>query len=419
MSAPATVSAEPATPFARLAQVFVPFALGYFFSFLLRNINAVVFPELIGAFDLGADALGMLTSAYFFAFAAFQIPLGVLLDRYGPRRVNASLLLVAAAGSLLFALAPNFALLVVGRAMMGIGFCGCLMSSMMAFVLWFPRSSTATLSGWMLAVGALGALIATAPVEIALRAIEWRTVFALLAACVLAAALLIFVRVPEKASAPHRGSLSEALAGFARIARDRQFWRIGLLAACTQAGALALLGLWAGPWLRDIAALDRAAIAAHLLAAAAAFGVGGVVFGTAADRLALRGIAAHSTYLAGCAAPTALLVPLALGVPRQPMLTWSAFMLCAAAGTLAYPVLASRYPIAMTGRVLTAVNVLTMACAFAFQSGMGMVISLWPQQDGEYARGAYAAAFGIMLCMQFAALVWAVAGARSDPGAAR
>ena len=87
------------SPPARLALVFMPFAAGYYFSFMLRNINAVVFPELVAAFALGADALGILTGAYFLAFAAFQLPLGLLLDRFGPRRVNASLLLIAACGT--------------------------------------------------------------------------------------------------------------------------------------------------------------------------------------------------------------------------------------------------------------------------------------------------------------------------------
>lgn len=418
MPAPST-SAESATLLERLAQIFVPFAAGYFFSFMLRNINAVVFPELVAAFDLGPDALGTLTSAYFFAFGAFQIPLGLLLDRYGPRRVNAGLLLVAAAGSVLFALAPNFAALLIARAMMGVGFCGCLMSSMMAFVLWFPRSSMATLSGWMLAVGAAGALVSTAPVELALRVIDWRTLFASLSGLIVAAALLIYWRVPEKAPASTHTSLRDAFIGLAAIARDPRFWRIGLVAAFTQAGALALLGLWAGPWLRDITGLERAAVAVHLLAAALAFGVGGILFGTLADRLAGHGIKPHSTYLVGCAATTALLAPLAAGATWQPMLLWSLFMLCAAAGTLAYPLLTSCYPVAMTGRVLAAVNVLTIACAFAFQSGVGAVIGIWPPRDGRYDAAGYAAAFGLIFALQLAALLWAAAAWRTTDTAPR
>jgi hypothetical protein len=101
------------------------------------------------------------------------------------------------------------------------------------------------------------------------------------------------------------------------------------------------------------------------------------------------------------------------------MLLWSLFMLCAAAGTLAYPVLTSVYPVAMTGRVLTAVNVLTMGCAFVFQSGIGTVISLWPQRDGRYDPAGYAAAIGLIFCLQLAALLWAGAASRATDPALR
>ena len=84
-------------------RVFLPFAAGYYLSYLLRTVNAVIAPELTRELALSAADLGLLTSAYLLAFAAFQIPLGLLLDRHGPRRVEAGLLLVAAAGTLLFA----------------------------------------------------------------------------------------------------------------------------------------------------------------------------------------------------------------------------------------------------------------------------------------------------------------------------
>ena len=74
-----------------LAAVFLPFAAGYYVSFLFRNVNSVVFPELTQAFDLSPGTLGLLTSVYFLTFAGAQIPLGVLIDRYGPRRVNATM----------------------------------------------------------------------------------------------------------------------------------------------------------------------------------------------------------------------------------------------------------------------------------------------------------------------------------------
>src|SRR5712664_3763854 len=107
--------------------VFCPFAAGYFLSFFFRNVNAIISKDLAGEFALAPSDLGFLTSMYLLAFAAFQLPLGVLLDRYGPRRVVAALFCVAAAGALTFALARDFAMLSVGRALIGLGVSGGLM----------------------------------------------------------------------------------------------------------------------------------------------------------------------------------------------------------------------------------------------------------------------------------------------------
>src|SRR2546429_3403098 len=145
--------------------VFCPFAVGYFLSFFFRNVNAVISKDLAVEFSLTSADLGLLTSMYLLAFAAFQLPLGVLLDRYGPRRVVAMLLCSAAAGALVFALARDFAMLSAGRALIGLGVSGGLMGAIKAFTLWFPLSRLATLNGLYLAAGGLGGLSATAPAE--------------------------------------------------------------------------------------------------------------------------------------------------------------------------------------------------------------------------------------------------------------
>ncbi len=86
-----------------LARVFVPFACGYFLSYLYRVINAVIAPDLVAELRLDAAELGFLTSTYFLTFALFQLPLGMLLDRFGPRRTEAALLMFAALGAFVFA----------------------------------------------------------------------------------------------------------------------------------------------------------------------------------------------------------------------------------------------------------------------------------------------------------------------------
>ena len=106
-------------------RLFLPFAGGYFLSYLYRTVNAVVGPVLSNELSLGAADLGLLTSAYFIAFGSTQLPLGILLDRYGPRRVEAALLLIAAAGAAVFAASHNIGTLVIGRGMIGLGVSAC------------------------------------------------------------------------------------------------------------------------------------------------------------------------------------------------------------------------------------------------------------------------------------------------------
>src|SRR5512147_3135029 len=116
-------------PWAIVLRALLPFALGYFMSYLFRAVNQVIAPDLIAEFDLSPGELGRLTSAYLLGFVLFQLPLGILLDRFGPRSVQAGLLSVSAAGATLFALASDPWSLTLARGILGLGLCGCLMSA--------------------------------------------------------------------------------------------------------------------------------------------------------------------------------------------------------------------------------------------------------------------------------------------------
>src|SRR5262249_50536195 len=148
---------------------------------LFRTINALISGELVSDFALGAADLGLLTAVYFLSISAFQIPIGVMLDRYGPRLVQSALLLIAAAGAALFAQSDRFASLVLARARTGLGVAAALTAGLKALVLWFPAERVATFNGYMLMFGALGAITATAPADLLVADIGWRGLFQLLA----------------------------------------------------------------------------------------------------------------------------------------------------------------------------------------------------------------------------------------------
>src|SRR5262245_57834599 len=142
-------------------------------------VNAVLAPTLAEEFGLSAGGLGLLSSMYFFSFALCQLPLGLAFDRFGPRKVNAALLLVAAAGGAWFAHAETAAAAIAARAVIGVGVSACLMASLTAFVLWYPADRLSTMNAIAFSAGAVGAMTTTVPLELLLRVWGWREAFML------------------------------------------------------------------------------------------------------------------------------------------------------------------------------------------------------------------------------------------------
>jgi MFS family permease len=393
MTAPAAAPAAP-IPARLVGLVFVPFATGYFLSYFFRNVTAVIGKDLAREFALGAADLGLLTSAYFVAFGLFQLPLGVLLDRYGPRRVVAALLCVTAAGAALFGLAEGFAALALARALIGLGVSACLMGSLKAFTLWFPLTRLATISGWYIFCGASGGLAATAPVEAALGVIGWRTMFYGLAAASLASAALVALAVTEKPLPGAGASWGEQFRGVGRILALPLFWRIALPFVVTHGTYQALQGLWLGPWLTDVGGLGRESAARLLFVTAGAY------------RLAARGIARLTIYKIGMAASLAAFVCIALdlALPRAVVLGLYGFTVIS--GAIVFALITPTLPPEMSGRAVTAVNFAQFNVSFAAQWAIGAVLLGYPAADGRYAPEGYAMALVGLAVLQLAALAW-------------
>jgi predicted MFS family arabinose efflux permease len=390
-------------------RVTLPFLAGYFVSYVYRSVNAIIGPEIARELGLSAAGLGLLSGIYFFTFALFQLPLGVLLDRYGPRRVNAALLLVAAAGGAWFALGQTAAELTAARAIIGLGVSGCLMAAFSAFALWYPPDRIATMNGVAFASGMLGALVATVPLEMLLRVLHWREVFGGIVALTIAVSLLIFLAVPERAA--HRGeSLTEQWRGFARLARDPGFWRVALCIGASQLVAVSLATLWVATWLRDVAGYSQAQVARALLLFSLAMLAGYIGFGRTADLLARRGRSTLPLLAGGVAVASLSLALIALGVRTGALALWSVFFGCATAVVLSYSLFSRRYPKEMAGRVNTALNTFVFVGMFSGQWAVGLILNLWPPTATGYASEAYAWALGALWLTQFAGLVWLWSG---------
>jgi len=393
-------------------RVFLPFAAGYYVSYAFRSMNALLGPHIAAEFDLGAADLGLLTSVYFLSFALFQIPAGILLDRYGPRRVDAALLLVAALGALVFALAPSFPLLILGRALIGLGVCVCLMASFQAFTLWYPIERLATINSRAFAVGVLGVMSVTVPLELALRVADWRTIALLSAAAPLFAAAALFLAAPERERPPARDSPGAALAGVRQLIADPGFRRIVAMLGTTQCAAVSVVTLWIATWLRDVAGYDRVAVGRALFAVSLAMIAGYLFFGRLADARARRGASTVTLAAGAVAVAVCCLTLLALGVKTGALLLWAGFIFASSGATLLYSTLLRRFPKEMAGRVSTTVNTFAFGVMFLGQWGVGLVLNLWPQSESGYAPQAYGWGLGMLAALQFAGLAWLWAGRR-------
>ncbi|MCP1968207.1 MFS transporter [Bradyrhizobium elkanii] len=385
----------------RIACVFLPFAAGYYLSYLFRMINALIASHLSSDTGLGNADLGLLTSVYFLVFAAAQIPVGILLDRFGPRRVQSALLLVAAAGAALFAVSTGFLLLLIARAMIGLGVAAALTAGLKSIVLWFPRERVALLNGYMVMLGSLGAVTATAPVEHLLAWMGWRQLFEILAAATAATAILIYVVVPERGTIP-----SATRATLSSVFRDWRFWRIAPLSATCVGSSWSLQGLWASPWLTDVEGLDRPSLVRLLFIMAIVLSGGAWLFGMAVYQIKRRGIGTEAILAMVAMLFIAAELALVLRAPLPSILPWSIVAIVGTATVVSFAVIADYFPPELAGRANGALNVLHFGWAFLAQYATGLILEQLSASDGHRTVQAYQVAFGVNVALQIGALVW-------------
>jgi predicted MFS family arabinose efflux permease len=339
------------------------------------------------------------------------LPLGLLLDRFGPRRVQTALLLVSAVGAALFALAPDPWSLTIARGILGLGLCGCLMSAFKANAIWLPMSRVALGNSTTVAIGALGVVTATQPADWLAQLIGWRPMFDLLAAATVGVALLIFFCVPKNEhghgeTRPREG-LAAQLRVIGHVARDPVFWRIAPMVAIMSGAFIAIQTLWAGRWLSDVAGLDRASVAHVLLVMALGFVIGSLTTGWIADRAQRHGLTIE--LVVGCSflvfATSQVLV--IVHAPVSPILPWFLFGFAGQAGNLGYATLAAHFGIGAAGRAQSTANLLLFATAWALQWGIGTVLDQFRgTSEGAVDPAGYHWAFGLVLALQILAVLW-------------
>ena len=380
----------------------------YMVSQFVRNSIGILGPDLAREFDLDAGALSLLSSIFFLSFALVQIPLGIAIDVYGPKLALIITGCVMIFGIGLFALAPNYHVLLVARVIMGLGCSSFLMAPLAIYSQRFGRRHFASLTGVQISGGNLGTLIATAPLAAAMANIGWRNSFLALDVFALCVLVLVMIFVKERSTqgpdlgnakpAQQRESLAMLLRGVVAATRVPQFWGVFAMQASCYSAFAAVLGLWGGPWLAQVYGLALEERGALLFSLSLSQMVGLFTWGFA-DRL----FVSYRTpaILGSLMAMVLLLIAAASPVPQA--LLW-VFLVAYGFVLGITPLLTahgrSLFPPELLGRGLTLLNIGSMGGVFAQQALTGFVIGLYEPSLTDsvriYPPEAYRAVFALI-----------------------
>lgn len=390
-------------PTALWLRIVPAYAMGYFLSYGLRSINAVIAPELAMELNITASGLGLLTSAYFLGFGLFQLPLGMLLDHFGPRRVESVLLLVGAVGCLIFAAGDALYTLAVGRALIGLGVSACLMASFKAFSQWFPIERMPSLTATIMVAGGLGALTVSTPVEMALPFLGWRGVFVGMALLLFISAGFLFM-VEDKVPDARASSVGELWRSLRLVYGNRVFWRYAPQSGLTVGGFMALQGLWAVPWLMTVSQMSRSGAAAVLFSMALAM-LAGFFFVAICSGWLLR-IGVGPLFLLRAGMGIFVVAQFSIVADVLPVSwVWPVLGFAFSLSNIAYPLLTAAFPVDLAGRVNTALNLVTFVGAFILQWGIGTLVDLLGRFDLTPAE-SFRGTMGGLLVLQILAYLW-------------
>ena len=385
-------------------------ATAYVASHFFRASNVTIGLDLMRDLAIGPEALGALTGAFFFGFAAMQIPCGFFFDRFGPRLAIVGMLVVATIGGIIFTLAPSWPILLTGRALMGAGFGVMLIGSMVVISRWFPPDRFSTLTAMVLSIGLLGNLAATTPLAWASEAVGWRSVFgaAVLFTALAAIAVWLVVRDappghPFLARTPE--SLRQMSQGLVEVLSNPRLRPILALNFCNYACTFTVQGLWGGPFLREVYGLSPIEAGNVLLAAVIAYQAGMLAFGPL-DRLldTRKWIAIGGTLMV-----ISILAILALAsrppswVPIGAIIVIGFF---SASSTMVMTHGRGIFPDRLIGRGMATINTSVMLGVACMQTLSGIIVGAFePLADGARSETAYRALFGVLTVVLIVAVV--------------
>ena len=254
---------------------------GYTVSQFLRTSIGVLSPNMMNDFNINPNDMGLLGGIFFLSFAIFQIPAGILIDRFGPRKVMSSVIIFAVLGSIIFALSNSFYSLLIGRIFMGLGCSICLMRSLVLITRWRDTNQFSKLAGIILAVGGIGGLLATTPLSYFSELYGWRLSFWLAAVVTFFVMLLYYFVLEDRDKGLFINKKNKLISpkNLFFVLKERNFKFMIPMSLMSYSSLVVILGLWGAPYLKDIHGLDSIERGKILMLMAISWNIGSFVFG--------------------------------------------------------------------------------------------------------------------------------------------
>lgn len=357
--------------------VFFVFAFGYFLSCLLRAITATLSPVLTLEFELMAADLGLLAGGYFLGFASMQIPLGYLLDKFGPKKIVSSFLLIAFIGTVSFALAQNFSGLLVSRILIGVGVSACLMAPLTGYRIWFAENQQQRANSWMLMIASLGFLSSTLPIQLLLPAFGWRWIFGGIAALILISIFLMLAFIPKWDHQKNESLDNQTSKGsLADVWKNKFFISVIPMGLFNYGGLMAIQTLWAGPWMVRVAGYTPIESATGLFWINITMLISFFLWGYFLPKITNLGFSALKILKLGLPVSFLIMLTIIILGSKAGAFYITLFILSSIFLSVTQPAVGLSFASHLAGKALTSFNLLIFLGTFIMQWVMGLVIDL-------------------------------------------
>ena len=302
-----------------------------------------------------------------------QIPVGLLLDKHGPKKIISFFLVIAVIGTLSFALAKTFTGLLISRVFIGVGVSACMMGPLTGYRVWFAEKYQQRANSWMLMVANLGFVSSTLPVQILLPEIGWRLIFGLIAMLILLSIALILIFIPSWPKTD-KTLKKENFSALSEIWKNKFFISLIPIAFINYGGIQAIQTLWAGPWMLEVVGYSQIQSATGLFWINITMLIAFLFWGYVLPKIESFGIDSIKILKVGLPISYAVLFMIIYLGQKAGATLFASYILASIVISLTQPAIALTFAKNFAGKALTSFNVFLFSGTFFMQWGIGLII---------------------------------------------